>query len=70
MTELLSKVCDHEIFENYLECDKYLATFRTKNDKHLYEEYTIDTINLDDFDKVFSDYISHNNKRFHTNSLN
>ena len=66
MTELLCKLCDLEIFENDLERDKYLATFRKKNDKQLYEEYTIDTINLDDFDKILSDNISHNNKRFHT----
>ena len=65
MMELLCEVCDREILENESERNKYFATLRKENDRSLYAEYTINKINLDEFDNFLSDYISHNNKKFY-----
>ena len=64
MTELLCQVWDREIFENETELNKYFATLRKENDKNLYTKYSFN-INLDEFDKILSDYISHNNKKIY-----
>ena len=62
--DLLCKVCDREIIENESEYNNYIATLRKRNDKCFYKQYTIHNINLDEFDKIISDYISHHNKKF------
>ena len=64
MTELLCKVCDREIFENESERNKYIATLSKRNDKGLHTKYTVYNVNLDEFDKILGDYISHHNKKF------
>ena len=51
--ELLCKVCDREILENESERNIYLAT-----------KYTVYNINLDEINKILSDYISHHSKKF------
>ena len=56
--DLLCPVCDSEIFENESERNKYLATLRKRNDKSIYNKYTINNINLDEFEKVLNDYIT------------
>ena len=59
--ELLCKVCDREIFENESERNNHTATLHKKNDKCLYANYTINNVNLDEFDKILNDYIiAHN----------
>ena len=70
MTELLCKICDREIFENESERNSYKATFRKRNDKGLYKKYTVYNVNLDEFDKILSDYMSHQNKKFCSYFLN
>ena len=64
MTELLCNVCDHEIFENESERNKYLATLRKKNDKSFYTKYTINKVNLDAFDKILNNSIITHNKKY------
>ena len=65
MTELLCPVFDREIFENETELNNYSATLSKTYHRSLYKKYTINNINLDDFDKILSDYISQNNKKFY-----
>ena len=64
MTELLCKVCGREIFGIESEYEKNITTLRKKNYKRFYKNYTINNVNLDEFDKILSDYISHHNKKF------
>ena len=65
MTELLCQLCDREIFENENELNKYFDNLRKENDENLYTKFSIIIINLDEFDKILSDYISHNNNKFY-----
>ena len=60
--EFLCKVCDRSIIENESEYKKHLATSGKKNDKCLYTKYTINNVNLNEFNKILSEYISHHNK--------
>ena len=62
--DILCKVCDRSINEIESEYKEYIATLRKKNDKSLYEKYTINNVNLDEFDKTLNNYISHHNKNF------
>ena len=57
-------VCDRSIIKNESEYHEYLATLGKKNHKSLYNKDTINNFNLDEFDKILSDYNSHNNKKF------
>ena len=57
--DLLCKVYDREIFEKESERNNYIATLRRRNDKGLYTKYTVYNVNLDELDKILSDYISH-----------
>ena len=52
MTELLCRVCDHEIFEDETELNNYLASQRKPNDKSIYKNYVIKNIHLDNVDKI------------------
>ena len=62
--EFLCKVCDRSIIEKPSEYNKYIATLRNKDDKSLHKNYTINNINLDEFDRILKDYISHHIKKF------
>ena len=45
MTELLCKVCNHEIFENEPERNKYLTTLRKKNVESFYTNLLLKVLN-------------------------
>ena len=60
----LCKVCDRSIIENESEYNKYLANLYKENDESSHKKYTINSINLDDVNKILNDYISTNNKIF------
>ena len=64
MTELLCRVCDHEIFEDETELNNYLASQRKPNDRSIYKNYVIKNINLDNVDKILNGYVSIHNKKF------
>ena len=64
MTELLCSNCDYDILNDKIELNNYLLTQRKKNDKSIYKKYDIDNINLDEFDKILSDYVNMHNKKF------
>ena len=64
MTEFLCEICDHEIFEDKSELDKYLDTGRKTNDRTIYKTYIIKNNNLDIVDKILNDYIGIHNKKF------
>ena len=38
--------------------------YSKKNDKCFYTKYTINNVNIDEFDKIFNDYIITHNKKF------
>ena len=61
----LCEVCDRSIFENLSEYKKSPASLRKENDKSLYDKHTIYNINLDEVDKMLSDYVTTHNKKFH-----
>ena len=63
--DLLCPVCDRLIMENESEYNECITTMRKKDDKSLYENYTMDNINLDEVDKILSDYVTSHNKKFH-----
>ena len=63
--DLLCPVCDRSIMENEAEYNEYKTTMRKKDDKSLYENYTIDNINLDEVDKILSDYVTTHIKKFY-----
>ena len=46
--------CDRSVIENPFECNEYLSTKQKKCDKNLYRIYTINYVNLDDFDKILN----------------
>ena len=60
----LGKVCDRSIIENESEYKEFITILRKKNDISLYKKYTMNNINLEEFDKILNDYISHHNKNF------
>ena len=60
----LCNTCDREILEIGSEYNSYVATLRRKNDNCLYTKNTFNNFNLDELDKISSDYISHYNKKF------
>ena len=62
--DFLCKICDQSIIEDEYEYNRYLANLCKKNDKSLYTKYFIDKVNLDEFDKILSDYISLHNRKF------
>ena len=62
--DLLCKVCDKDINENKNEYKDYIASLHKKDDKSIYKKDVINIINLGEFDKVLSFYISHHNKKF------
>ena len=57
-------VCDRETFEDENQLMKYLATYRKSIDRCLYIEYTINNVDLDGFDKILSEYLSCQKKKF------
>ena len=61
---LLCPVCDRSIIENEFEYNEYITILRKKDDKKLNENYSIDKINLDEVDKILSDYITTHKKFF------
>ena len=63
--DFLCPVCDRSIIENESEYNEYIATMRKKDDKSLYENYTIKNINLDENDKILTDYVTTHNKKFY-----
>ena len=62
--DFLCKVCDRSIIENESEYKDYPATSRKKNDDSLYQTYTINTVDLDEVDKILNDYVTTHNKKF------
>ena len=64
MVDFLCKTCDRSLFENEFEHQHYRATLRKKNDKSLYKKYTINNINLVEYDKLSNDYNTTHNKNF------
>ena len=62
--DLLCEVCDRSIIKNQSECNNYLATLRNKNDKSLYNKYTINNNNVDEVKKSLNDFISIHSKNF------
>ena len=62
--DLLCKVCDKYIIENESEIKNYIASLRKKDEKSIYKKYVIKNINLDEVDKILSDYVSMNSKKF------
>ena len=62
--DILCKACDREIFENESERNIYLATLPKKNDKSFYTKYTINNVNLNEFDKILNNSITTHNKKF------
>ena len=62
--DLLCTVCDRENIENESEYNNYIASLCKKDDKSIYKKYVNIDINLDEFDKILSYYISHHNKKF------
>ena len=65
MWMFLRKVCDQSIIENQSKFKKYIATLRKENDKSLYENYTINNVNLDEFDEILDDYVIIHKKKFY-----
>ena len=63
--DLPSPVCDRSIIQNRSECNECITTMRKKDVKSLYENYTINKINLDEVDKKVSDYVITHNKKFY-----
>ena len=63
--DLLCPVCDRSIRENESEYNEYIATMPKKDVKILYENYTINNINLDEVDKILSEYVTTHNKKFY-----
>ena len=63
--DLLCPVCDRLIMENESDYNEYITTMRKKDDKSWYENHTIDNINLEEVDKILSDYIATHNKKFY-----
>ena len=61
--ELLCPICNRSIIENESEFNHYLATLRYRYDKSFYENYIINNIILDEFDKILIDYITIHNKK-------
>ena len=53
---ILCAVCDRSIIENESEYKNYITTLRRKNDKSLYKKHTNSNVNLDEFDKILTDY--------------
>ena len=62
--DFLCKVCDRSIIENQSEYREYVATLRKKSNKTLYKKRTTNYVNLDEFDKIINNYISHHNNQF------
>ena len=62
--DLLCPVCDRSIIEKPSEYNEYIDSMRKKDDKSLYEKYTINNINLDEVDKIKSDYVTIHDKKF------
>ena len=62
--DYLCQVCDEDIIENESEYKNYITTLCKKDDKSLYKKYVINNINLDEVDKILSDYVSTHNKKF------
>ena len=62
--DLLCEVCDKDIIENESEFKNYIASLRKKDDKSIYKIYVINIINLDEVDKILSDYVCTHNKKF------
>ena len=62
--DLLCPVCDRLIIQNPSEYSEYITTMQKKDDKSLYENYTNININLDDVDKILSDYVTLHDKKF------
>ena len=60
--KIFCNLCDREIIENKSEYNNFVATLRKRNDECFYKQNTIIKINLDEFDKILSYYISHQNK--------
>ena len=50
--------------ENESVYKEYLATLHKKDDKSLHKNYTVISINLDEFDKILKDYITTHFKKF------
>ena len=62
--DFLCKLCDREILEDENDWRFYLATFRKTYDRCLYTKYTINNVDLDEFDKILKEYNSRHNKNF------
>ena len=64
MTDLPWKICDRKFFENEDVFMNYMTTLRKKNGKSIYNKYTINNINLDEFEKRLDNYVTTHNKKF------
>ena len=62
--DFLCKVCDREILENESERTYYVATLRKRYERCLYTKHTNNNNNLDEFDRILNQYISHHNRKF------
>ena len=62
--DFLREICDRLLIENPSAYQEYLTTSRKKDDKNLYEKYTINNVNLDEVYKILNDHASIYNKKF------
>ena len=63
--DLLCPIYDRSNIQNPSEYNEDIVAMRKKDDKNLYENYTINVINLDEVGKILSDYVTTDIKKFY-----
>ena len=53
----MKNLCNESEYNNYIDC-------LLKKDKNLYMKYIINIVDIDNFDKIFNNYITSHNKKF------
>ena len=56
--KLLCPVCKVWVTQNPTENNEYIPAMREKHDQHLYENYIMNIVVLDEVDKLLREYIS------------
>ena len=57
-------ICNRKIIVNELEYNNYITSLIKKDNKNFYMKYVINNVDINDFDKIFNDYITSHNKKF------
>ena len=60
----LCSTCDRLIIENESEHQEYLTTLLRRNDKSFYAKSTNNNVDLNEFDKIFNNFITILIKKF------